>query len=52
MQRTGRANQAGPVGQRKIAAATKRTIGRIMLRMLMYLTFSRPHREIVSIDEY
>jgi hypothetical protein len=37
---------------KKIVAATKRAIGSIAFLMLMYLTLSRPHREIVSSDEY
>jgi hypothetical protein len=44
--------QHSPPAARKTAAATKRTIGGMVLRMLMYLTLSRLHREIVSTDEY
>ena len=32
--------------------ATKRAIGATAFSMLMYLTLSRLHREIVSTDEY
>jgi hypothetical protein len=44
--------QHSPPAERKTAAATKRTIGGIVLRMLMCLTLSRPHRENVRTDEY
>jgi hypothetical protein len=50
---TGKLRCAGQsTGQKKIVAATKRAVGSIAPRMLMHLTLSRPHREIVSNDEY
>jgi hypothetical protein len=50
--RTCLADPGSPSGEEKNRRRDKKSHRPIAFSMLMYLTLSRPHREIVSTDEY